>query len=710
MTTQQAFALALQHHQAGRLARAEALYHQILAVQPDHAEAMHFLGVIAARAGNRELAADWIRKSIALRPNNPAAHSNLGKVLTEQGQFDEALAAYRRALQLNPDLPEAQVNLGNALRERGQFDEAVAAYQHALLVQPDFSAAHYNLANALAERGQLDAAVAAYRRALQLRPGQPEAHLNLGNALRELGQLEGAVAEFRRALQLRPSYAGACHNLGDALREQGRLDDALAAFRRALELKPDDPDAHNNIGTTLKDRGELDEAAAAFRRALALRPDHAAAHSNLLYALHFHPAHNERSIAAEQQSWNRRFAEPLQPLIAPHAHDRDPRRRLRIGYLSPDLRGHVVGRNLLPLFQHHDHLNFEIFCYSGVAHPDRQTEEFRRHADHWRSTVGMADEALAAMIRQDAVDILVDLSQHMAGNRLAVFARQPAPVQVSFAGYPAGTGLEAIPYRISDRHLESEIGDGRSEFGTELRAQNPELRSPNSDLRTEQVLLLDSFWCYDPCGADLAVNALPAQNSGRVIFGSLNNFCKINEPVLKLWARVLGEVADSRLLLLSGSGSHRLRFRKVLEQAGIDGARLDFAEPRGRTAYLELYHGLDIVLDPFPYHGHTTSLDALWMGVPVVSLTGNQAVSRAGFSQWSNLGAPGFAAFSENDYVRIATGLAHDLPRLATLRATLRSRMQASPLMDAPRFARGIEAAFRTMWQQRCVANPSASP
>jgi predicted O-linked N-acetylglucosamine transferase (SPINDLY family) len=277
----------------------------------------------------------------------------------------------------------------------------------------------------------------------------------------------------------------------------------------------------------------------------------------------------------------------------------------------------------------------------------------------------------------------VDLSQHTAGNRLLVFARCPAPVQVSFAAYPESTGLEAIEYRISDRYLE--VGSVNDRMG-----------------RTEHICLVDSYWCYDPCGMELPVNRLPAQESGRVSFGCLNSFCKINEPLLRLWTRVLQQVRDSRLVLLTDAGSHRQRTLEFLERAGIESHRVEFAAPRPRKAYLELYHQLDIALDPFPYTGHSTSLDALWMGVPVVSLVGESSVSRAGLSQLSNLGLPKLAAFSEDDYVGLATELAGDLPRLAELRRTLRLRMEASPLMDAPRYARNIEASYRAMWRALC--------
>jgi len=258
-------------------------------------------------------------------------------------------------------------------------------------------------------------------------------------------------------------------------------------------------------------------------------------------------------------------------------------------------------------------------------------------------------------------------------------------VQVSFAGYPESAGLEAIEHRISDRHLE------RDPAGQETG-------------RRERLSLLDSFWCYDPCGMEVNVNPLPAQETGAVTFGCLNNFCKVNEPVLRLWARVLGKVAGSSLLLLARVGSHRQRTLETLERAGVDARRVKFVENRARRDYLELYHRLDIVLDTFPYNGHTTSLDALWMGVPVVSLAGETPVSRAGLSQLTNLGLPELVARSETEFVNIADRLARDFPRLAQLRATLRGRMQTSVLMDAPRFTRQIEQAYRSMWERWCAA------
>ena len=647
MTIPQVFQNAIQHHRAGRLADAEALYRQILAAQPTHAEALHHLGVIAQQIGRHDLAVEWIRQAIVLSPNNPFAHYNLAEAYRTTSRLDEAKAAFHHALRHKPNYPEAWLNLGVSLATQGRLDEAIAAY----------------------------------RRALELRPDYAEAHNNLGIALRDLGRPDEAAAACRRALELRPDYPEAHNNLGITLRDRGRLDDAVAAYRRALQLQPEMTGAYSNLGSALKDLGQIDEAIEAYRRALQARPDDPSTHSNLVYTLHFHPDHAASSIAEERRLWNRRFGEPLRRFIQPHANGPAGAGRLRVGYVSPDFRDHVVGRNLLPLFRRHDPRNFEILCYSGVVRPDLITEEIRRHAQQWRSTLGVGDEALAEMIRRDKVDILVDLTQHMADNRLPMFARQPAPVQVSFAGYPESTGLETIEYRISDRYLEAGA-------------------APRDAGGKEKVCLIDSFWCYAPCEVDVEVNPLPALEAKAVTFGSLGNFAKVNEPVLKLWARVLGTVKDSRLLMWSPAGSHRQRTLEALEKEGVEARRVEFVEFRPRREYLALYHRLDIVLDTFPYNGHTTSLDALWMGAPVVSLAGETPVSRAGLSQLSNLGLPELVAHSEAEYLSIAEALARDLPRLAELRSTLRDRMENSVLMDASRFTRQVEQAYRSMWER----------
>jgi predicted O-linked N-acetylglucosamine transferase (SPINDLY family) len=655
------------------------------------------------------------RRALELKPDFAQAHNNLGVALLETGRPDEALASFHRALALEPGTADFHNNLGNALTAQGQFEPAIAAYCRAVELKPAYAEAHSNLGNALREQGRFVDAIAAFRRALEFAPGIAGIHNNLANAFCDAGQLDAAITAYRQALALQPGLIEARSNLGNVLAERGALDEALATLRQAIELQPAYAEAHNNLGNVLKDQGCLDEAIAAYRHALDLNPLNAKYQSNIILTLLCHPSREDGSMAEAQQRWNELFCVPFMRAAAPFSHDRSPEHcpsgpdLLRIGYVSSAFAGsHVVGRNLRPLFLHHEHQHFEIICYSDTPKPDEMTEEFRQGADQWRETVGLTDEALAAKIREDRVDILVDLNLHTSGNRLPVFARRPAPVQVSFAGYPESAGIEAIEFRISDRWLESEMQDAGHTMQDGIAARShPETCNLQP---ASGVYLLDSFWCYDPCGIDVAINEPPQKENGCITFGSLNNFCKITEPMLKLWARLLcqsdsdlAESAGSRLLLLAHPGSHRQRIIDLLTREGVEPHRIEFADWRPRREYLELYHRLDIVLDPFPYGGHTTTLDALWMGVPVVSLAGNPPVSRAGLSILNNLGLPELVAFSEDDYIRIATDLARDSARLAELRRTLRPRMATSVLMDAPSFARNIESAYRAMWRQWCA-------
>lgn len=719
ISIRQAFELALQHHQAARLAESEVIYRQILAVQPDHPDALHLLGVIAHQHGQHARAVELIERSIDVNPNNAAAFSNLGSAYRACGRAGDAVVAYRRAIELKPDYAEAQSNLGNALRQQGHLDEAIAAFQRALVLRPNLASAHNNLGVVLCEICQLDDAIWAFTRALDLDADYAEACNNLAHALGLKGQLDRAIDAARRAVALSPDYPEAHSNLGNLLAGRGNLDEAVFELRRAAELNPDLAEVDNNLGGVFHIQGFLDEAIAAYRRVIERKPDRPDLHSNLIYALHFHPRRDPRVILEEQRRWNERFGDGAKRIVCAYEVTCEPERRIRIGYVSPEFRSHVTGRYLAPLFRCHDHGKFQVVCYSGVVSADELTVYFQQHANLWRSTAGVQDELLAATIRRDEVDILVDLTQHLAGNRLRLFARKPAPLQVSFAGYPESTGLEAIGYRISDRWLEGRNGEMAAiqhtpdeKGGSGMRNcgwKIGEVRNEAAPLKVapERVYLIDSFWCYDPCGMEVAINELPARINGWMTFGSLNNFSKVNDLILNLWARVLTQGKNSRLILLTGFGSHRQRTVDFMAAHGVEPGRLEFIAPCPRKGYLELYHRLDIAFDPFPYGGHTTSLDALWMGVPVVSLAGERAVSRAGLSILSHLGLPELVAFSEDEYVKIAINLATDLPRLAELRRTLRSQMEKSVLMDGPHFARQIEAAYRAMWREWCAKQGS---
>jgi predicted O-linked N-acetylglucosamine transferase (SPINDLY family) len=683
VTIQQAFQLALQHHQAGRLREAEQLYRQILAQQPQHIDALHLLGVSAHQGGRIDIAVDLIRRAIALQPDFTEAYCNLGNALKDKGQLDDAIAAYRQALAIKPDFAEAHYNLGNALREKGQLDAAIAAYQQASALRPDFAEAFNNLGNALNENGQFVAAIAACRQAIALRPNYAEALNNLGNALKENGQFDGAIAACRRAIAVRPNYPQAHYNLGNALRAKGQVDEAIAAYRQAIALKPNYAEVHNNLGTALAVEGQLDSAIAAYRQAIALRPGFSDAHSNLIFSMHFCPDYDANAIAQELCRWNRQHAEPLSQFIQPHCNDRSPDRPLRIGYLSPDLREHVVGRSLLPLLLQHDRGQFQIFCYSNVRCPDAVTSQLQQHADDWRNIVGLSDDQAAGQIREDRIDILVDLTLHTADSRLLVFARKPAPVQVTYLGYCASTGLSAMDYRLSDPHMDP----------------------PDADVSCyseKTVRLPRTYWCYQPGGPTDEPSPPPVVKEGFVTFGCLNNFAKVSPAALDLWARILLAAPDSRMILHAHPGTHREDVMRKMQRAGVAPHRLGFVGKQPWAEYVQTYSQIDIALDPFPYGGGITTCDALWMGVPVVTLSGQTAVGRGGRSILSNLGLPELIAFNADQYVQIAIDLARNREQLVSLRQSMRDRMITSPLMDAQGFVRELEAAYRRMWRTWC--------
>jgi predicted O-linked N-acetylglucosamine transferase (SPINDLY family) len=662
---------------------AVAAYNNAARIKPDSAEVFSLLGIAHHSAGRAEPAIEAYRKTRQLDPNHVENLSNLAAALSAIGQHDEALQCFQKALALRPDSACTLVNYGNTLVQLRRFDEAIAAFRRAAELQPTLPDAWYNMGNALRESGQYAAAIEPYRKAIQLRPTFAEAHMNLGVVLYTLADFKESAQSFLQVITHRPDMVDGYINLGSVMRTMGAVDTAIQSLRQALVLKPDSNAAYCDLANVLKDSGDLDGAIASYRRAVELNPADSISHSNLAYTLLFHPAYDSTAILHEHLRWNSIHAARLNGEIRPHTNDRSPSRKLRIGYLSPDFRDHCQSFFTLALLPHHDRENFEIYCYSHVPRPDAVTQRIEKCADAWRNVCGLSDSELADKIRDDKIDILVDLTMHMAHGRPLVFARKPAPVQVAWLAYPGTTGISAIDYRITDPYLDPP-GD------SDLAYSEKSLRLP------------DTFWCYDPLATEPVPNPLPALTAGHITFGCLNNFCKITAPTLDLWGKVMSAVASSRLILLSPPGEHRQRVLAHLAKFSVAGDRIEFREFCPRPIYLRQYHRIDLGLDSIPYNGHTTSLDSFWMGVPVVTRVGNTVVGRAGWSQLCNLGLRELAAQTDEQFIQLAVSLAADLPRLSDLRSTLREKMGQSPLMDAPRFARNMEKAYRQMWQGYC--------
>ena len=616
VTVPEAFALAREHHQAGRLAEAEGLYTRILAAAPGHADCLHLMGVLAGQTGRGELAVRLIGEAIARDGGDAAYHSNLGNALLALGRLQEAGESYHRALALKPDYAGARYNLANLLQARGRCEEALGHFEQALLLWPD----------------------------------HPDLHNNYGAALMELG----------------------------------RLTEALARFERALALKPDHAEARNNLGRGCQELGRMAEAEAHYREALRLRPDYAEAHSNLLMTLNYRPDCPADRLFAEHREYGRRHDRPA----LPHANPREPERRLRIGYVSGDFRRHVVGTFAEPVLAVHDRAAVSLHLYSETRRPDAVTARFKSLADGWRDTAGLDDDALAAQIRVDGIDILIDLAGHSAFNRLPAFARTPAPVQVTWLGYPGTTGLAAMDYRLVDPVSDPED-------------------SADAQASEALVRLRDGFLCYRP-----PPTPEPGREPGPLTFGSFNNLNKLSQPVLTLWAKLLHRRPEARLLLKSrqlADPAVARTLRSAFASRGIAGERLDLLGwTAGPEAHLETYRRLDIALDPFPYNGTTTTCEALGMGVPVVTLAGDRHAARMGASLLSRLGLDELIAADEADYLEIAAALAADPDRRARLGTELRPRMAASPLGDATALARRLESAYRTMWRRWCAGEKPA--
>jgi protein O-GlcNAc transferase len=648
---QQTISDALALHQAGKYAEAEAAYRQVLETHPDHPDANHLLGVIAYQYGRLKVALELIEKAISINGRVAEYHRNLGLVLAGLGRMDEAADSYRRALELRPNYAKALHNLATVQRMQRKNDQALANCQ----------------------------------RALQANPKYTEAWNSLGALLYGRGQLEQAIAAYRRALELNPDYTQALFNLGIALQQTDQMDEAVKCYRRALELKPDYPEALTNLGVVLKLTGQLDEAIVCYRKAFELQPTNVIAHSNYIYLLEFHAGQTQQSIFSEQRAYAKQHAEPLRDQIRPHDNDRNPDRRLRVGYVSPDLRNHVVGSNLLPLMRQHDHAQFEIFCYCSVDNPDTMTKRLRQFADQWRDVAGKTDEEICQAVRDDKIDLLIDLTLHMADNRLMVFARKPAPVQVSYLGYCGGTGLDTIDYRISDTNMDPEESD-------------------LSSYSEKTIRLPHSYWCYQPPDPAPRRTDPPCVATGSVTFGCMNNFAKVSAPTLDVWAKILGAAPKSRIKIHALPGSHTIKAMKHFTDAGIAPDRIEFIPRQAFHDYLRCYNRMDIALDPFPYGGGITTCDSLWMGLPVVTLSGNTAVGRGGRSIMVNIGHPEWVARTPEEYLAIAVDLASDPKRLLKLRSDIRDQMAASPLMDAKSFAREVEAAYRQMWKNWCNA------
>jgi len=707
----------LSHQQAGRFAEAEDAYREVLALKPDHADALHLLGTLALEAGAHARAVELIAQAAALKPGFPHLLSNLGEAHRRNGDVAKAIAATEGALALDPQYPDALYNLGNLYRIAGRSAEALSAFERTVALRPQLAPAHNNIGGLLLELGRARDAVKAYERAIALEPkdasfrsnlgnayiiaGEAEKAIeplesaialdptltpalnNLGNVLRVFGKIEQAIETYRRAIALAPKDAEAHVNLGVALQDKGDLQGATEAYRHALRLAPASGQYWSNLGSALHDGGELDDAVAAFRRAIELDPKNQAAHSNLIFALDFDPALDAEGLQAERRRWWQAIGAPIAPKTQLHGNDRDPRRKLRIGYVSSFFRWHSSAQAFAPAILAHDDKRFEVVCYSGGQSEDELTRRFKAKAKLWRSTLGLSDADVAQLIREDRIDILVDCVGHMHGHRLGVFCLKPAPVQVTAWGQNNGTGIPLIDAILVDPVL-----------------------LPEAERRHYAERPIDLPCALAYMAPPDAPEPMARAKDGPIVFGAFNRLNKMSDDALALWARILEAVPESRIVFKSrflDAARHQMRIRDAFALRGIAPERLTFLGETSRLDHLARYADIDIALDPLPQGGGISTLDALWMGVPVVTLYGHNVSGRPTASVLAAIGLNDWIAKTPDDYVALAIRKATKREELATLRRRLRPMLKDSPIANAPRYARALEEVYRRLWQDWCA-------
>lgn len=705
---------------AGRIAEALADLEKLLTKNPLDLAALCEKGILLRQQERYEAAANTYAAAIKLDPQNQGLLADYALLLQKSGKVTESITAFDNALAISINNPVLFFNKGNACQALNRHEEALKCYEQALALKPDFYKAHNNRGNALRSLQRTEEALANYDAVLKKIPNNPEALNNKGAALRDLGRPSEALECLARALAQDPDYADAHINCGNAFSDLGQYSKAISCYETVIRINPSFVSAHTNLGHVLARMEKQEEALKKYETALSINPDfeealfgrltiaghidsqsgrRGSAKSNYLKALTLRPA-DETAYS------NWLFFCALDPALDPgeylanargwemaciSAHDRDAAksktflqtplagRRLRVGYVSGDFRRHAVATFIEPVFANHDKTRIEIYCYYNNALRDEVTNRFAAYADHWVDCLGLPDRTLAERIFADGIDILVDLAGHSALNRLSMFALKPAPIQITYLGYPGTSGLTAIDYRLTDAYADP----------------------PGSDAcYTETLLRLpDSLCCYRPSQAMPEITASPAQENGYVTFGSFNSFNKVNDPCVELWARILRAVPASRLLMLTvPEGLARQRLTEHFGVLGVTGERLEFCGKLTQTDFFLACRRADIALDPIAVTGGTTTCESLWLGIPVVVQIGERFRTRVGYSFLNAAGMSEFAAETAEDYVRIATNLAHDLPRLAETRAGLRARMASSSLVDEAGFTRNLEKIYLEIW------------
>ncbi len=685
VTLPKAIEIARQHHQQNNFQLAIHLYQQILQAAPNNPTVLHLMGIVHAQIGQYEPAIKWVQNAIEIEPKETHFHASLGNIFWYQDNLNEAKRCYQNALTLDENNPIASHGMGNIQARQNKFDEAIYYYHLALEANPNYAEAYNGLGNALKHKSDIKAATENYQRAVDINPQFSEAHHNLASVFEVQGEFEQAIIHYEQAIAFNPNDFESCNNLGVLLENKGQITAAIGYYQKILAIVPNHAYALNNLGKALLNKGMVQAAITEFEKTLEVAPIYINAFSNLLMTLNYSEIHDAAAVYAAHQQFDERYVQPLADKIIPHMKDLESERPLRIAYLSNDFRRHATQPFIESILAHHDHQQFKIYCYHNFQGEDEVTQRIKQYADVWTPCAHISDEDLARKIRFDQIDILVDLAGHSAHNRVLVLVLRPAPIQITYLGYPNTTGMTTVDYRITDNYTDPE---GVAE-----------------QYNAEKLIRMPHSWfCYHPLENTPALNSLPALEKCYVTFGVLHRYDKINDSMLKTWASILKQVKRSKLLvqnLALQDAQLREEFEKRCKQAGIARKRLIIQDFVSSNDYLNVYHQIDICLDTFPYNGGRMTCDALWMGVPTVTLTGEKNVSRMGFSILSTVDLANLVADTPETYVDVCATLANDLAQLQTLRQGLRDKMLNSPLTDGINFTKQLETHYHQIWQNR---------
>lgn len=669
---------------AGQSSDAQQAFKQAIEIQPNFfPAALNLANLVRDQAKPKE-ATELYRKAIALNPQHPRPRINLARLLRTQKQYEDAQTLLHQSLQVVPDSIELLYEQAILGYEAGNSDIACDAAQRLLNLEPKYGNAYTLIGLIEYERGNVDSAVRWWNKLIRLEPKNPEPHINLGTLRQKEKQHEQAVGHFRAAVRCAPDDLGANLKLGLILSTTGHVTEAMQIGQRLLKQHPDRPEGYSLLANGLHEQGRCEEARAAFDKALATNADDTTLIGNALFSSLYSDTLSDQDVL----DIHRKLSQRLHQIATRHhqpapikARVRNADSRIRVGYLSPDLLMHPVGYFIEPILSHHNRTDFEVICYSDNGSVDQLTKRLTSLDLKWHECSTWSDLRLEEQIRSDELDILIDLSGHTAKNRSMVLARKPAPVLATYLGYPGKTERPANDWLIADHHL--------------CPVDQP------IDTHEKIARLPGCFLCYQPQQDTPDVASPPFEKNGYITFGSFNHLAKLTDSTVRLWSRILDAVPYSRLVLkalpLADEATRRLT-RQRFADCGIDPQRVDPLPPTvPLSAFLAQYSRIDIGLDTVPYNGGTTTCDALWMGVPVLTLPGGRFSSRMGYSVLKTVGLEEYIAINENDYVRIASETAGNTARLRDLRTSLRDRLSQSPLCDAAAFSRGMDGILRTM-------------